>query len=240
MMRIAVCDGEIILTSEMERLLLKIAKENDVSVDIDVYFDGRKLTDSIYSGEKIDLIYLKIEDEDDINTAREIRAIDKHVLIICVSGQDKYIRRLFEIDTFRFMDKPVDKELFERYFLDAYLKIHEHAACFTYCFNKEVHNILLENIIYFESQGRKIFIHTREGRRDCFFGKISEIEQELKDSQFQFLRTHQSFLVNAMYIKSILKGCVKIRDGRRIPISENRRRFVKERYCELIEMEKGL
>ncbi len=239
MMRIAVCDDEIILTSEMEGLLLKIAKENDVSVDIDVYFDGNKLTDSIYSGEKVDLIYLNIEDENDIDTAREIRAMDKHALIICVSSKDKYIRRLFEIDTFRFMDKPVDKELFERYFLDAYLKIHERAVCFTYRFNKEVHNISLENIIYFESQGRKIFIHTREGRRDYFFGKMNEIEQELKGSQFQFLRTHQSFLVNTMYIKSLLKACVKIRDGRKIPISEDRRRFVKERYCELIERERG-
>jgi DNA-binding LytR/AlgR family response regulator len=239
MMRIAVCDGEIILTSEMESLLLKIAKENNVSVDIDVFFDGKKLTDSIYSEEKFDLIYLNIEDENDINTAREIRLMNKHTLIICVSSHDKYIRKLFEVDTFRFMDKPIDKELFERYFLDAYLKTYERASCFTYCFKKEVHNISLENIIYFESQGRKIFIHTGEGRRECFFGKINEIEQELKDSQFQFIRTHQSFLVNAMYIKSLLKACVKIRDGRKLPVSENRRRFVKERYCELIERERS-
>ncbi|NLL77383.1 MAG: response regulator transcription factor [Clostridiales bacterium] len=237
MMRIAVCDGEVIITSQIESLLLEIEKKKMISVDIDVFFDGKELTDKIYSGEKYDLIYLDIEmeNERDINTARNIRMVDKAVLIICISAQDSCIRKLFEVDTFRLIDKPIDKELFERYFLDAHTKINESAACFTYRFNKEVHNILLENIIYFESQGRKIFVYSRGGRKSCFFGKLNEIEEELKDSKIQFLRTHQSFLVNHIYIKSLLKTCIKLKDGRKIPVSENRKKLVREKYCRLLE-----
>ena len=42
MMKIAVCDDEIAATSEMEDILLDIAKQKGIHIDIDIFFDGNE------------------------------------------------------------------------------------------------------------------------------------------------------------------------------------------------------
>lgn len=236
MIKIAVYGQGVTIASEMEDLLLKIAGEKNIPVDIDVFIDGKELTGIVCSGEKFHLIYLNIEmeNENGVNLARSIREADDNALILYVSGYDGCIRRLFEINIFRFIDKPLDMELFERYFLEACRETVKNVACFTYRFNREVYNILLEDIIYFESQGRKIMIHQLEGRKGAFIGKLNEVEKNLEESAHPFLRIHQSYLVNFIYIKSMANTYIRLEDYKELPISESRQKEVMDKYYLLL------
>lgn len=235
-MKIAVCDDEIVATSEMEGILLEIAEKKYINIDIDVFFDGNELTNSVYSGEKFDLIYLDIEmkKKNGIDTAINIREIDTNVSIIFVSGHDIYIRKLFEVNAFRFIDKPIDKTLFERYFMAAYDNKKKRAISFTYKYRREIHNVLTESIVYFESKGRNINIHILDEDIKIFNGKLNTVEHELINSQALFIRIHQSYLVNFMYIRSMTKTFVKLTDDTTLPISDERQKQVRENYCRLL------
>lgn len=79
MLNIAVCDDDIQTTGRMETLIQKIAKQNFVDTDIEVFWNGESLVEAVTKGNSFDIIYLDIEmdKEDGISVAKKIRLYDK-------------------------------------------------------------------------------------------------------------------------------------------------------------------
>lgn len=125
MIKIAICDDENVIASQIENIIWNICKEENIPIDTDVFYSGHELEKEVFEGTKYDLIYLDIQmiNGDGITTAKNIRKIDKNVLLIYVSGYDKYMMELFRLDVFAFIKKPIDSLNFKKIFLDANLKI---------------------------------------------------------------------------------------------------------------------
>lgn len=119
MLRIAICDDSPPITSEIESLLLSISQHTGIRMITDIYFDGKSLYSKISSGLHYDLIYMDIEMEclDGIQAARLIRTHKLPTVLIYVSSYDTYFTQLFEVEAFRFLPKPIDKTIFDSYFL---------------------------------------------------------------------------------------------------------------------------
>lgn len=75
------------------------------------------------------------------------------------------------------------------------------------------------DILYFESYGRKIKIHLKDGSLESFNGKLSDVEKELDNGKIPFLRIHKSYFVNYHYIKARAKTEIILTDGTRLPVS---------------------
>ena len=73
MLNIAICDDDIQTTGQIEMMIQKIAKRN--FADVDIFWNGESLADSVVAGDGYDIIYLDIEmnNEDGISTAKRIR-----------------------------------------------------------------------------------------------------------------------------------------------------------------------
>lgn len=110
MIKIAICDDENVIASQIENIIWNICKEENIPIDTDVFYSGHELEKEVFEGTKYDLIYLDIQmiNGDGITTAKNIRKIDKNVLLIYVSGYDKYMMELFRLDVFAFIKKPID------------------------------------------------------------------------------------------------------------------------------------
>ena len=104
---------------------------------------------------------------------------------------------------------------------------------FEYRFNKVPYKLPINSIIYFESSGRLINIKHKEGNGK-FYGKLSNIEKQLKDGKIPFLRIHQSYLVNYRYVCKISYSNVILFDGTVLQISEDRQKVIRERYNDLL------
>lgn len=118
---IAICDDDKLFTGSIELLLMNLAKKYSMTVETEVYYKGEDLVKDIKKGIKYDIIYLDIEMENvnGVVAARYIREIDLDVILIYISNYEKYLRELFEVNTYRFLDKPINEDTFERYFLGA-------------------------------------------------------------------------------------------------------------------------
>lgn len=88
MIKIAICDDENVIASQIENIIWNICKEENIPIDTDVFYSGHELEKEVFEGTKYDLIYLDIQmiNGDGITTAKNIRKIDKNVLLIYVSG----------------------------------------------------------------------------------------------------------------------------------------------------------
>lgn len=235
MIRIAVCDDEEIVTSDIEERLHRISKKTDVSIDIDVFFDGAALIDYILSQNiKYDIIYLDIElkGENGVDTARKIRQFDKDVLLIYITNYESFAKEVFEVSAFRFITKPISDEIFERYFTSAVNEVTKTPQFFQFQYNKVHYKLPINDIIYFQSDKRITYINTGTNVKKCY-EKLNSIEQKLQQCGVYFFRTHQSFLVNPLYVEMYMYDSMQLRDGTVLSISEKRRKTVNEMYCKM-------
>lgn len=232
---IAICDDEKIITSDIEDKLNIISKKMNISVNIEVFFDGSTLTDYIINQKaKYDIIYIDIEmeKENGVDAARKIRQYDKNVLLIYVTNYESFAKEVFEVSAFRFITKPIVNEIFEKYFISALDEIRQTPHFFQFKYNKIHYRLLLNQIIYFQSDKRITYINTGTEVRKCY-EKLNSIEQNLRKNGIYFFRTHQSFLVNPKYVEVYMYDTMQLQDGTVLSISENRRKTVNELYCKI-------
>lgn len=234
MINVAICDDDIATTGILESMIHEICKVNFISVETEVFWDGKKLVESVEAPIYYDIIFLDIEmeKENGISAARRIRTIDKNVLIIYVTSHDSYMMESFSVRPFRYLLKPVDMKNIENCFLAAYEEIISSDNYFRCCFHRINYKILIRDIIYFESRRRKIYVITEKETFELY-GKLNEIEKRLKTSKSTFLRIHQSFLVNYKHVDALANNYVVMDNGKWISISEERRNSISQQYCAL-------
>lgn len=234
MINIAICDDDIVTTSKIENMLQNIAKRNFIQIDTEVFWNGESLAESVKAVNYFDIIFLDIEmgAEDGITVARKIRQIDKNVLIIYVTSHENYMKESFEVRPFQFLVKPVSERQMECCFQAAYEDISSADSYFRYNYQRMNHKNPINDILYFESNRRKVRVITQKENFELY-GKLNDIEECLKCSKMAFLRVHQSFLVNYKHVEGIRYDFLVLDNGKRISISEDRRKTISEQYCEM-------
>jgi len=61
MFRIAICDDEPAVCSQIETILLNYSEESNLDIEIQVFYSGEELCKFLEDGEGFDLIFLDIE-----------------------------------------------------------------------------------------------------------------------------------------------------------------------------------
>lgn len=87
-------------------------------------------------------------------------------------------------------------------------------------FQKQKEDVFLKrNILYVESNRRKITVHTFQ-RQNSYYQRLDTAERLLGNS---FLRCHQSYLVNLRHIRELKPEGFLLYNGSAVPISRSRR-----------------
>lgn len=232
MINVAICDDDIAITGYIESMLRNIAKKNAIPIETEVFGEGEHLVKEVENGNYFDIIFLDIEMgcDNGITVARKIRETDKNVLINYVTSHESYMRESFSVRPFRFLVKPVEEEQMIDCFKAAFEEISNADSYFRYSYQRLNCKIPIRDILYFESRKRKVYIVTEKETFE-FYGKLNEIEECLRASKGIFFRIHQSFLINYKYIKGLTYDFAIMDNGKRLSISEDRRKLISEQYC---------
>ncbi|MBQ4530917.1 MAG: response regulator transcription factor [Lachnospiraceae bacterium] len=236
---IGICDDEKVLCTQLEETLAEILTKEKVEYEIEVFWTGKSLCESMKEM-KYDLIFLDIElpDMDGIAIGNYIRETlhDERVQIAYISMKGEYALRLFDFRPINFLVKPLDWEKVKKV-IDKYLVLAENGMqLFTYKKKFQYYKISLEDVLYFENKGRKIHIHTLDGKQDDeFYGSMEDVYSKIKRNQFLFI--NQSFIVNFRYISRYKYEFVELVNGKELPVSQSRRPTIRTRYLELEEAE---
>lgn len=240
MLKIAICDDEIDFTAKIESIIEDVARENGIQIDIDVFFNGLTLLKNIKNNNvRYDIIFLDIEMEnmDGLETARKIRELDEIVFLIYVTSHKNYAIEAYEVHPFQFIVKPIEVDIIKKYFLLIYEKINRGTFYYEYKFKKDYYRVMVNDIMYFESDKRVINIHMFDGTIHTYYDKLNVIEKQMKLRKVDFWRIHRSILVNVRYIKCKAYDHVVLSDGSVFLISEDRRKDINAQYVGMIEKE---
>jgi DNA-binding LytR/AlgR family response regulator len=229
MYKIAICDDNEIICEEIEKKLIMLQKEMKFELDIDVFFKGEDLEFKLISNFKYDLLILDIElyDLNGIEVGKIVREkmFNEVMHIIYISSKESYAMELFDIRPLNFLVKPLDyKKL-----IDVILKAIDlngvKIGYFKFSIGREKYQYKFNEILYFESIGRKIKI-VLKGETKEFYGKLKIISDELRGKNFYLI--HNSYLVNYDEVSVQRSESVELVNGEELPISRNNRAKMKE------------
>ncbi|MGL5437294.1 MAG: LytR/AlgR family response regulator transcription factor [Lachnospiraceae bacterium] len=224
MLRIAACDDEDFILGQLRRLITELGKKHGIKISVELFPDGAGLLKQIIAGERYDIVFMDIEIKqiNGIDVALAIREIDSLLQIVYITSHDWYMREAFKVSPVGFISKPITPKLFEEVFLQALKYINHQKQYFYFAYKKENYIIQVKDILYFESNLRKVNIICCEKKFEQY-NKLSCIEDELKKYNVEFLRIHQSYLVNIIHIARFTHNCIFLSTGGQLPVSKSYR-----------------
>lgn len=226
MLQIAICEDNPQHSMKIHEIIRKaLFAKTDIAVEY--YENGLQVLEAIEKQNfNFDLLLLDIHMKgmDGIRTAEYIRKNRVDVDIIFITVSTEYVYEGYTYKAFAYILKPINEQRMI-YELKRYLEEKERTEEYL---NIPIHGMVqrvpLSKIMYFESDARKVRIHLKNEVIE-FYAKMDEVEEIVKGNLF--FRCHQSYLVNANYITSIMRNVLVI-NGTDIPVSRKYQKTVKE------------
>jgi len=194
-MKIAICDDEKVDRHEIASLINQYRLYKKIDIFPDIYDSGEKLLSSKLNYDVIIMDY-QMEDIDGIETCRRIREHNKDCTIIFISAYPLAALDSFEVNTFRFISKPIDKaKLYKA--LDDYLTSIDYDNLLILKTHEGTWKIKMSDIIYAEANGKHTNIRTIDKTFDVHI-HLKIIESKLPKSKF--IRSHRAYIVGFNHI----------------------------------------
>ena len=231
MIRIAVCEDSIPVQAQIEDHISEMLTD----CPVEVFSSGEELL-SFLSREKrrfsLYLMDISLPGISGIETAAAIRERDPYALIIYITDYKEYVYEVFETLPYRFITKPIDKDIFHKAISDAVNYITDRGELFHFHVDRIQYQIPFQEIIYFESDLRRVTLHTGK-EAFSFYGRLRDLSEHL--NPMLFVRTHASYLVNMEFIRSIRDAEVLLSTGEHIPVSRKYRPSVRDKHLEYMK-----
>lgn len=234
MFRIAICDDEKDMCNTIEKTILTAARERGLTVDTDIFYSGESLVNYLNQENRFDLLFLDIEmgKMNGIDVSEKVRKElgDIDTEIIYVTCTTIYDRKLFDYHPLAFIEKPPKESQLNRALDLALKKRNIRNPYFLFTYNRQTQTVPYHEILYFESDDRKIKIITN-ATIYSYYGKLSDIKESLPSF---FCQIHRSYIINLHQIAQYGGREITMNDGQKISISRN----YKEAFlnCQLSEL----
>ncbi len=231
MLKIAMCDDEKNVCDYIEKRVVDFLAKVDSEGETSVFFDSAPLIEFCQENPSLlDIIFLdiKMKTVNGVDCAKQLRDLDVEALIVFVTSSAEYVFSGYEVKAFRYILKTDLVNAFDRIFGECLKELSKADDSFyTVKTASAVKNIPLNDILYFESNRRVLIVHTKNDEYS-FYGKLDQVEKELDGKDF--IRTHQSYFVNARKIKSVSKDSAELQNGEFLPVSKSKATAVKNAY----------
>ena len=220
MLKFAICDDEPAMVKELSCHLSRyMTEKNRPSYQISTFAGGRSLLESASS---FDLIFLDIQMEqpDGMETARILRRQNRHSLLVFITVLKECVFDAFEVQAYDYLIKPLDQARFQKT-MDRALSLLEQRTAKNIVIQRRTtcEIIPMAQIVYCEVQGRKLYLHQKNGQITDFYEKLENFERRLDR---RFFKCHRSYLVNLDYVRGCSAGQVMLPQGEAIPVSRLR------------------
>lgn len=233
MIKIAVVDDDKLLHKELERYFSKFQMVYDFDFKVEYFLSCEEIYNKITTGLEYDLIFLDIEFPEMKGTdfgkllRRKLKNYDTQIVFI--SSVKDYAMDLFQTRPIEFLIKPITYEKFSNCIL-SYMTHYENSNGFLeYTMDNIKHRIRVREVIYLESQGKKVEFHTNKGDF-MTYGKVVDIIADYAD---KFVCISRGIYVNVQHIIEATPKEILLTNNRSLRISRGCQNAVRDRLSEI-------
>lgn len=231
-MRIAVVDDESVFRRQITEEIAGLYGREDVSCFH--YSDGEEIIRSFENGFELDAVFLDIEMQsvDGMAAARRIREINRDVPIVFLTSHTEMAMDGYEVQAFRFLSKPVEREKLRQTLrdLEQKLKVDEKIVLV-----KDGEQIInpVSALVYVEASNnscRFVFLRQTVELRMKFKEACSMVDQVSSD----FVKCHRSYYINLGHVMKMSSADVAMDNGQIIPVARSASSEAKQRLFDYV------
>lgn len=232
MITMTICDDDI----QMLKYLDRFVTENYPDIKT-VTFQQEKDLKNYYLNnlkQNIDilLIDIRLQKENGIQLASELKKMHPETNIILLTGYVDYVRDIFDTEPVYFLLKPIDEGKLRDAIEKASNRLVNTKKYVKKVVTKEgIRVIDLEQVVYVESQGRYLHIYGT----DAQWTIRSKIKDFIGEREENFLYPHQSYAVNMSFIEKFGVNEIDIGRPEKIPLSRSKSKSAKEQFMNYLE-----
>ncbi|MCL2425157.1 MAG: LytTR family DNA-binding domain-containing protein [Oscillospiraceae bacterium] len=207
-MKIAVCDDEKNFREDVSAAIYEYSNKHRHEMVVNGYVCGEDLLNSV---SKYDIIMLDyhMDGISGLEVAREIRK--KNILseIIFMTNHPGFVYEAFEVNAFRFFEKPLNVKKIHKAF-DDYFSAFGNNYPIPIKIERETICVNTRDIVYIEADNKKCHVNLIDKAYPCTNAMRNIIKFLPKNI---FYRVHKSFVVNFNYISSYNNQDIKLKNG---------------------------
>ncbi|MDF2840443.1 MAG: two component transcriptional regulator, LytTR family [Clostridia bacterium] len=228
---IGVCDDNSVQVEAISDFLVKNIKA--YKLQIIKAFSGEELLSRLEKT-AADVVFLDIEMSgiNGLEVGKRIKGKYPGTIIIFITGYTKFALDAFKIRTMDYLVKPVTENRLSALLDDLIIRLDQikfyeernKIVCFR--FRDNIIKLKYNDIFYFEKHLRKITVYSEKGEFS-FYESMDKLLQRLDLEQF--VRCHNSFLVNKTKILRLENDSIYIQElNRTIPVSKKNKLLIRE------------
>lgn len=235
--KVWICDDDKFAVGAVEGAVVSAFEKYGVRAETKLFTNGVELMDA-FRQERCDLCLLDIDmpEQDGINCAVQLRKEKVDTEIIFVSNCENRVFDSFKVEPIAFVRK-------SRFFSDMTSAIkmymgrkNKRKRSLAVKSGGEIVNVLIDDIEYIEGALAKQHIHMK-GQTEYYVisSSMKALEEALEE--YGFMRIHNGFLINLLFVSAIRNNEVELKSGITLPMARGRAQETREKF--LVVMHKS-
>lgn len=216
-MRVAICDDEKTMQTILENLLDEFGRLRNIDISIDKFDNGHDLL-RVLNEKEYEIVFMdhQMQDIDGMETSRLIRSRNNDCVIIFVSAFPEVAVDSYEVNAFRFIVKPINKEkLFKA--IDDHLRSIDYDNLLILNTNDGKWKIKMSDIIYAEAKGKHTIVRTAQKSFEINI-HMKKIEDKLPSEKF--CRCQRAYIAGFAHINNHTNAEIIFDNGERAQIGK--------------------
>jgi len=216
MIKISICDDERTVREYLATISRKWAAAQELDICLSNYESAE---DFLFAYEEnvtdILLLDIQMKQMDGVTLAKKIRAINKEIQIIFITGYMDYIADGYDVEALHYLLKPVTEEKLTSILNKAKEKLRRNERVLFVNHNGTSTRIPFYEIQYLEVRHNYVTIYAEAEYTIKI--TLNELEKELANDN-NFFRTGRSYIVNLRYIKKCSRSEIHLKNNTIIPL----------------------
>lgn len=233
MLKIALCDDEPDFLLWFKKIIEKemVFFESDGFL-IECFSDGSQFLKT-HNRRHFDVLFLDIQMPgiSGLELAARLRKKQYAPLVVFTTGRDELVYQAMHVHPFGFLRKNFVREEVPRLMHDIIWEYNKQTKRLRLKCKQGIVSLGYPEIFYIESRKNNLIFYTKESD---YITRESIGVMERALNPFGFIRTHSGFIVNLDHVYMLEKTFLILDDGRRVPVSRNKCKDVREELLKKI------
>lgn len=235
-MLIAICDDDLFFRKELKSFIVDYKAARRLHIDVYEYATGEAL---LKDKKAYDMVFLdyQMPGMDGMEVARELRSRNITCSIVFVTSYPHFIYEAFEVQPYRFFEKPITREQIES-LLTNFIRQQKLLAPLIVINDSEQKIVQAKDVLYIEGDGKYCIVRTA---KETYNSSKTLAQVHALLPQHCFYRSHKSYVINLYSIRSFEQGIATLTNGEiakigRSKIGEFKRvykQFIKDYYFKI-------
>lgn len=221
-LNIIICDDEQNTCSMLEDMLDDIAFDLNMQIQCSSIHTGCELINSsILSNTDILFLDIELPDINGIELGHKINETGYNIKTLIITSIKRYSLLAYDIRPYGFIVKPFNINTIKNHILKICKEFDDNHIRFEYILDYHTHYVNMNEILFFESNHKKIRMLLKDGTQKEFYGKLDSIISKLPD---YFCRINKKYIINCRFVTERTNSEVYLSGNKTIKISDTYRR----------------